>query len=227
MIPQPAVNVVVYLEQLQRWGWYGNVSHDWCVSVVWFKQLFYFGSFTCFRSRGQLTRFSAEMTPPTHTHTLLGGTFSIYACLFVFFSLVIFGGWGWPTSTHSHTCSSLQPIYSPPVQKNEQALLATFRQIVVDSNMVILVQREDSSVRPRVHKLFTLTFVPLVSVCHSTSTLSSIAHPVLQGVFVKKIPQNLLAYLCLQFGPGSWNTYVTHTKYIFGGECDAVDCYMI
>lgn len=81
----------------------------------------------------------------------------IYACLFVFSSLVIFDGCGWPTSTHSHTCSSLQPIYSPPLQKNGQALLSTLRQIVVDLKMVIPSQREDSLVRPCVHKLFTFT----------------------------------------------------------------------
>lgn len=122
--------------------------------------------------------------------TLSGGTFLIYACLFVFSSLVIFDGWGWPTSTHSHTCSSLQPIYSPPLQKKERALFSTLRQIVVDSNMVIPSQREDSLVRPCVHNLFTLTIVPSVSVCHPRSTISSITHPVLQGVFVNKIPND-------------------------------------
>lgn len=90
------------------------------------------------------------------TKTLLEGTFTICACVFFFFSsLVIFGGWGWPTSTHWHTCSSSQPIYSPPVQKKGPASLSTLRQIVVDSNVVILGQREDSLVILCVHKLFT------------------------------------------------------------------------
>lgn len=175
-----------------------------------------------------LTCFSTEMARYTvrkHIHYM-------WLCFLFFFPFT--GGWGWPTLTHSHTCSSSQPFSTPTMQKKGLALLFAFCQIVINSNVVTLGQREHSLVIPCIHTLFTC-LSHLCSLCfslpshvdpvqHRPPCASALVHPL--SFFVDKIPKlpcvsvsalwaRLLAHASL------------HTKYILKQKCNAVDGYII
>lgn len=136
-----------------------------------------------------LTCFSTEMARYTvrkHIHYM-------WLCFLFFFSFT--GGWGWPTLTHSHTCSSSQPFSTPTMQKRGLALLFAFCQIVINSNLVTLGQREHSLVIPCIHTLFTC-LSHLCSLCfslpshvdpvqHRPPCASALVHPL--SFFVDKI----------------------------------------